>query len=107
MVAEQIQEIGAENYIMSTDFGRYALSTPRGSAAVDKILVLASREGVAPAAMIFAEVDPVAPLGCIVGRIPAVADIEMDLFEAIESGDCVEVDAEGGWVEISRKRNGG
>lgn len=28
LVAKQIQELGAENCIMSTDFGRYALSTP-------------------------------------------------------------------------------
>ena len=27
-VAEQIQELGADHCIMSTDFGRYALSTP-------------------------------------------------------------------------------
>lgn len=36
------------------------ITSTKGSAAVDKILVLASREGVAPAAIIFTEIDPVA-----------------------------------------------
>ena len=76
------------------------IHSTKGSSGTPMILRLAALEGNAPAALINVEVDGLAALGCIVNRIPMVADLELDPFEVIATGDDVLVDADRGVTEV-------
>jgi len=82
----------------------------RGASLKDRVLVLPrgkgstvgswtlyelSINGVAPAAIICREADPVIAVGAILARIPAVDKLELDPLEALRDGLVVEVEAEG------------
>ena len=42
-------------------------------------------------------------LGAVVSRVPTVTDLDGDVFELIETGDLVEVDADAGVVTITKR----
>jgi len=54
-------------------------------------------------AFVNTNVDCLAVLGCVVNRIPMVAELERDPFEIIRSGDHVEVDADSGQITVTRR----
>ena len=56
--------------------------------------------GMAPAAYIIKENNPQTALGSVVGRLPAVTDLDRDPTEVISSGDWVRVDADRGVVGV-------
>jgi len=58
--------------------------------------------GNAPAAMIFTEMTTKMALGAVVTRVPAVTDLDQDVFDVIKTGDIVRVDGTNGTVEIKR-----
>jgi len=60
--------------------------------------------GVAPAAMVYNVTSAKAALGVVVGRIPAVTDLNEDPLNIINTGDYVRVDANNGTVEITKKK---
>ncbi len=74
-----------------------------GLSATPMVLRLASLEGKAPAALANLEVDALAALGCIVNRIPMIADLECDPFSLVRDGDHVVVDADSGFLSIVRE----
>ncbi len=78
------------------------IRSTKGSSATPMVIGLAHREGNAPVAFVNTEVDCLAVLGCVVNQIPMVADLERDPFEVIQSGDHVEVDADGGRIVVTR-----
>ena len=78
------------------------IRSTKGSSATPMVIGLAHREGNAPVAFINTEVDCLAVLGCVVNQIPMVADLERDPFEVIQSGDHVEVDADGGRIVVTK-----
>lgn len=78
------------------------IRSTKGSSGTPMILRLAALEGKAPAAMINIEVDGLAALGCIVNGIPMITDLEADPFEMIATGDDVLVDADRGWIQVTR-----
>ena len=78
------------------------IRSTKGSSATPMVIGLAHREGNAPAAFVNTDVDCLAVLGCVVNEIPMVAELEQDPFEVIESGDQVEVDADGGKIVVSK-----
>ena len=59
--------------------------------------------GTAPAAMIFTRMTTKIALGAVVSRVPTVTDLDGDVFELIDTGDLVEVDADAGLVTITKR----
>lgn len=59
--------------------------------------------GTAPAAMIFTRMSTKIALGAVVSRVPTVTDLDGDPFEAIETGDLVELDADAGTVSVTKR----
>jgi len=57
----------------------------------------------APKAFILVDRDPISIIGCIMGNIPVVDQLDQDPTEVIESGDYLEVDADNGVVTITKK----
>jgi uncharacterized protein len=78
------------------------IRSTKGSSATPMVLNLAKLEGNAPAAFVNVEVDSLAALGCIVNGIPMMTDLEVNPFEAIRTGDRVDVDAEAGVLRVMR-----
>lgn len=78
------------------------IRSTKGSSATPMILNLAKLEGNAPAAFVNLEVDGLAALGCIVNGIPMITSLESDPFALIRTGDHVLVDADQGFVRITR-----
>ena len=77
----------------------------QGQCLGGKVLVigLAHGEGNAPAAFVNTNIDALAVLGCVVNRIPMVAELDRDPFGAIETGDYVRIDADRGTIEVTKR----
>jgi hypothetical protein len=71
--------------------------TGKGSTVGSYVLYEMAREGVAPAAIVNAESEPIVAVGAIIGEIPMV---DLVPIEAIRSGDWVRV--EGACVVVRR-----
>ena len=56
-----------------------------------------------PAAFIHTESSPLNVLCCLQGHVPSMTDFEADPMEYIETGDTVLVNADEGWIEITKK----
>ena len=59
--------------------------------------------GTAPAAMIFTRMTTKIALGAVVSRVPTVTDLDGDVFDLIDTGDLIEVDADEGLVTITKR----
>jgi predicted aconitase with swiveling domain len=81
------------------------IRSTKGSSATPLVMGLAHQEGNAPVALVNTEIDALAVLGCVVNRIPMVADLDRDPFEAIQTGDRVHVDAESGKLTITKRES--
>ncbi|MHC4401924.1 MAG: aconitase X swivel domain-containing protein [Planctomycetota bacterium] len=79
------------------------IPSTKGSSATPLVMGLAHSEGNAPVALVNTDVDCLAVLGCVVNGIPMVTDLDQDPFEAIESGDHVEVDADAGTIVVTKR----
>jgi len=82
------------------------IRSTRGSSATPMILKLAQFEGNAPAALVNIEIDGLAALGCIVNRIPMMADLDQDPFKTITTGDRVVVNADEGFILVTKSNPG-
>jgi predicted aconitase with swiveling domain len=78
------------------------IESTKGSSATPLVMGLAHRQGNAPVAMVNTNIDCLAVLGCVVNRIPMVADPESDPFAVIRTGDHVEVDADEGTIVVTK-----
>lgn len=76
------------------------IRSTRGSSGTPLVIGLAHEQGNAPAAMVNTEVDALAVLGCVVNRIPMVAELDRDPFEVIQTGDQLLVDADEGRIVV-------
>lgn len=63
-----------------------------------------SLRGTAPAAIINILTEPVVAVGAILSNIPTVDSLKKDPLRVIRNGDLVKVNADGGIVEVNRKR---
>ncbi len=79
------------------------IRSTKGSSATPLVIGLAHQEGNAPAAFVNTEVDALAVLGCVVNRIPMVAELDRDPFEVIQTGDHLVVDADCGTIVVTKK----
>ena len=60
--------------------------------------------GAAPAAFVHTRSSPLCVLCAQIGHVPAMTDFERDPMEVIETGDMVLVNADEGYIEITKKR---
>lgn len=67
-----------------------------------KIYDMVSR-GTAPVAFIQVNPEPITTVGAIIGNIPVVAGLNENPTIAIATGDFVELDADAGKVEVTKK----
>lgn len=56
--------------------------------------------GVGPLALVFPRMDSRLGATCAVSKVPAVTDLERDIFALVQSGDRVRVDGDHGLVQI-------
>jgi predicted aconitase with swiveling domain len=75
----------------------------KGSTYGPFVLVEASKNNVAPIAIINLEAESIVATAAILAGIPLVDRLERNPLEAIRTGDLVKVDADEGVVEITRK----
>lgn len=75
--------------------------SPRGSGGF-----LAYGAGAKPAAFVHTEGSPLSVVCAMVGRVPSMTDFEMDPLDYIETGDMVLVNADEGYIEITKKDEG-
>jgi predicted aconitase with swiveling domain len=78
------------------------IPSTRGSSATPMMLKLACFERNAPAALVNVEVDGLAALGCIVNAIPMMTDLDHNPFAAIATDDYVVVDADQGFLLVTK-----
>jgi predicted aconitase with swiveling domain len=72
--------------------------SPRGSGGF-----MAYGNGAKPAAFVHTEGSPLSVACAMVGRIPSMTDFETDPLDVIETGDLVLVNADEGYIEITKK----
>ena len=75
----------------------------KGSSGTTRMLRLAKITGKFPAAFINTELDELSVLSCVAQGLPMVIDMEVNPFEAIRTGDWVEVHADQGIITVTRK----
>ncbi len=76
----------------------------KGSSGTSLMLRLAKMAGNAPAAFINTELDELSTLACVALGLPLVSDLDVDPFEAMQTGDMTRVDADRGTVEVQTDR---
>jgi predicted aconitase with swiveling domain len=81
----------------------FVFTTGRGSTVGPYIAYEAKKAGMAPAAMICQECEPIIALGAIMADIPMVDRLDKDPLATIKTGDWVRVDGDSGIVEIVRQ----
>lgn len=74
----------------------------KGSSGWSAYFHMCRLNGVAPAAMIFTRMTTKIALGAVVARVPAVTDLDGNVFELIGTGDLVEVDGDAGTVTVTK-----
>ncbi|MBW2034002.1 MAG: DUF126 domain-containing protein [Deltaproteobacteria bacterium] len=81
----------------------FVFTTGKGSSGGDCIAWMAKENGNMPSAIICLESEPVLSGAVIITGIPTVDRPEKDIFELIQTGDYVKVDATAGIIEIVGK----
>lgn len=71
--------------------------TGKGSTVGSYIIYRLKRAGLAPAAIVNAECEPITAVGCIIAEIPCVDHVPLD---RLHTGQRLVVDGEAGTVEI-------
>jgi predicted aconitase with swiveling domain len=77
--------------------------TGRGGIFSTAMLMGLANKGLAPKAMINIKTHPVFAYASIVLDIPTVDGLDQNPLQVIETGDWVKVDAEKGFVEVTKK----
>lgn len=78
-------------------------STGKGSTGGSYRIYEMVHQKTAPIAFVVVERDPISVIGCIMGNIPAIDQVEKDPTEIISTGDFVEIDADLGVITITKK----
>jgi len=79
------------------------LSGGKGSNGWSSHFHTARLKGLAPAAFVFPKMDSRTGVAVVVTKVPAVTDLEEDVFEMIRTGDWVRVDGDSGTLEVTRE----
>jgi hypothetical protein len=81
----------------------FIFTTGKGSSSGDTVAWRAKHRGVAPAAIVCLEIEPVLAAAVIASDIPTVDRPDRDVFELVETGDHVSVDATAGVIVIAKR----
>lgn len=78
------------------------LAFPRGKGSTvgSYVILQLKKNGVAPAAIINLEAEPIIAVGAIISRIPMVDKPQKDVYSALKDGMTVQVDGTKGTVEV-------
>lgn len=95
-----VLEVGNPIYGESIKGKVLILNGSRGSTAFATQFHRARVAGVGPIALVFPQIDSRIGAACVVSRVPAVTDLDQNIFQLVKSGDRVRVDADRGVVEI-------
>ncbi len=95
-----VLEVGNPIYGESIKGKILILNGSRGSTAFATQFHRARVAGIGPIALVFPRIDSRIGAACVVSRVPAVTDLDRDIFQLVKSGDRVRVDADRGVVEI-------
>lgn len=79
------------------------ISGGKGSNGWSVHLHAAKLAGYAPAGMILAKIDSRTAAAAAVLQVPAVTDLEEDVFQIIQTGDWVKVDGDNGMIKVIRR----
>jgi predicted aconitase with swiveling domain len=82
------------------------IESTKGSSATPLVMGLCARAGNAPVAIINANVDALAALGCVVHDIPLVVPHDIASMKSLRSGDYLRVDADGETITVIAKPRG-
>jgi predicted aconitase with swiveling domain len=78
------------------------IPSTKGSCGNSMSFSTGCKEGNGPVALVCMRREPLAVLSCVVNDIPMVSDLESNLFDLVETGDYVQVDADTGVVTVSK-----
>jgi len=71
----------------------------KGSTVGSYVIYQLFKNGVAPAAMINLESEPIVAVGAIISAIPLVDRLEKDPYSILKDGMCIKVNSSEGYVE--------
>jgi len=72
----------------------------KGSTVGSYVMLQLKKNGVAPAAIINLEAEPIIAVGAIISRIPMLDKLEKDPFSFLKNGMKIRVDANKGFLEL-------
>ncbi|MBU1281125.1 MAG: DUF126 domain-containing protein [Alphaproteobacteria bacterium] len=75
----------------------------KGSSGWSAFFHMTRINNVAPAAMLFTRMTTKIALGAVVTRVPAMTDFDGDILTQIRTGDHVVVNADTGFIEVTRR----
>ncbi len=75
----------------------------KGSTVGSYVIYQLFKNGVAPAAMINLESEPIVAVGAIISEVPLVDRLEQNPYEILKNGDLVVVNSTEGFVELKNK----
>ncbi|HWR25723.1 MAG TPA: DUF126 domain-containing protein [Methanosarcina sp.] len=77
----------------------------KGSTVGSYVMYQLKKNGVAPAAIINLETEPIVAVGAIISEIPLIDMLEKDPYEVLRDGDCVMVNGSEGYIQLVKKGN--
>ncbi|ETA67526.1 MAG: mevalonate 5-phosphate dehydratase small subunit [Methanolobus sp.] len=75
----------------------------KGSTVGSYVIYQLFKNGVAPAAMINLESEPIVAVGAIISEVPLVDRLEKDPYEVLKNGDRVIVNSTEAFVELKKE----
>lgn len=75
----------------------------KGSTVGSYVMYQLKKNGVAPAAIINLETEPIVAVGAIISEIPLVDMLERNPYEVLNNGDFVLVNGSKGYIELLKK----
>lgn len=85
-----------KNKILVFPFGK-------GSTVGSYVMYQLKKNGVAPAAIINLETEPIVAVGAIISEIPLIDRLERDPYEVLKNGDYVVVNGNEGYIQLMEK----
>lgn len=100
----EIVEVGSPFEGMNIAGKVLVFRSTKGSSGTSLMLRLAKMAGNAPAAFVNIELDELSTLACVALGLPLVTDLDVDPFEALQTGDIVRIDAEASTIQVQTDR---
>lgn len=75
----------------------------KGSTVGSYVIYQLFKNGVAPAAMINLESEPIVAVGAIISEVPLVDRPEKDPYKVLKNGDMIAVNSTEGFIELKKK----